>query len=221
MGSAMRCALCLLVLLYTANSTFPPVAPSAPETNDWLVAYKPGEDGKQTKLFLTQKGAKVKQNIKVADYNVDVVELPPGLATKGAGSTSNTGQGPPPAVLAELIAKFTNEVQYAEPDGVMTIAIRSLNDDADEIAVPAAIKASAVHSGLGKALWGLDRIDQASLPLMDSYSYNDTAGQGVTVYVLDTGILSSHAQFAGRTIPVQSYVSTFIRHAERQDDRSR
>ena len=203
MASPMRCAMCLLDLLYTVNATFPPVAPSTPETNDWLVAYKPGADGEQTKRFLTQKGANVKQNIKVADYNVDVVELPPGLATKGAGSTSN-GQGPPPAVLAELIAKFTDEVQYAEPDGVMTIATRSVNGDADDIAVAAAIKASAVQSGLGTALWGLDRIDQASLPLSNSYSYNDTAGQGVTVYVLDTGILTSHAQFAGRTIPVQS-----------------
>ena len=215
MGSAMRCALCLLILLYTVNATFPPVAPSTPETNDWLVAYKPGADGEQTKRFLTEKGAKVKQNIKVADYNVDVVELPPGLAKKVADSTSNPGRGPPPAVLEELIAKFTDEVQYAEPDGVMTIAIRSLNGDVDEIALAAAIKASAVQSGLGTALWGLDRIDQANLPLSDSFSYNDTAGQGVTVYVLDTGILTSHAQFAGRTIPVQSYITTSIKQKGR------
>ncbi|MGY0231505.1 S8 family serine peptidase [Longispora urticae] len=47
--------------------------------------------------------------------------------------------------------------------------------------------------------WGLDRIDQASLPLSKSYTYDDAAaGQGVTVYVVDTGIRFSHTEFEGR-----------------------
>ena len=33
--------------------------------------------------------------------------------------------------------------------------------------------------------WGLDRIDQTSLPLSDSYTYDPTAGAGVTAYVID------------------------------------
>jgi len=46
--------------------------------------------------------------------------------------------------------------------------------------------------------WGLDRIDQAGLPLDDSYSSPDSAGKGVTVYVIDTGIRISHKDFGGR-----------------------
>ena len=45
--------------------------------------------------------------------------------------------------------------------------------------------------------WGLDRIDQRSLPLSGSYGYAD-GGSGVTAYILDTGIRTSHKQFAGR-----------------------
>ncbi|GGT08794.1 hypothetical protein GCM10010207_04180 [Streptomyces atratus] len=34
--------------------------------------------------------------------------------------------------------------------------------------------------------WGLDRIDQKNLPLNQSYTYPDKAGEGVTAYIIDT-----------------------------------
>jgi len=46
-------------------------------------------------------------------------------------------------------------------------------------------------------VWGLDRIDQRSLPLSATYSYN-TTGSGVRAYVIDTGIRTSHVDFGGR-----------------------
>ena len=45
--------------------------------------------------------------------------------------------------------------------------------------------------------WGLDRIDQRSRPLNAIYTFNWT-GAGVRVYVIDTGIRTSHGQFGGR-----------------------
>ncbi|KFF97067.1 S8 family peptidase [Streptomyces europaeiscabiei] len=50
------------------------------------------------------------------------------------------------------------------------------------------------------APWGLDRSDQASLPLSGTYTYPDTAGSGVTAYVIDTGVRISHSQFGGRAV---------------------
>ncbi|MGW0585010.1 S8 family serine peptidase, partial [Streptomyces sp. NPDC002920] len=48
------------------------------------------------------------------------------------------------------------------------------------------------------APWGLDRIDQAALPLSGTYTYPDTAGGGVTAYVIDTGVRITHTQISGR-----------------------
>lgn len=57
------------------------------------------------------------------------------------------------------------------------------------------IFAVATQSG---ATWGLDRIDQENLPLNSTYSYPDQGGQGVHVYIIDTGLNAAHSEFTGR-----------------------
>lgn len=51
-----------------------------------------------------------------------------------------------------------------------------------------------------QATWGLDRIDQADLPLDTQYHFTGS-GAGVNVFVLDTGIRSDHVEFSGRLRP--------------------
>lgn len=46
---------------------------------------------------------------------------------------------------------------------------------------------------------GLDRIDQRDLPLSNTYSVHED-GKGVTVYVVDTGIRTTHKDFGGRAV---------------------
>ncbi|PNE03661.1 peptidase S8 and S53, subtilisin, kexin, sedolisin [Alcanivorax sp. MD8A] len=58
------------------------------------------------------------------------------------------------------------------------------------------------------ATWGLDRVDQPLLPLDNRFQYPDSGGQDVTVYVVDTGLRSTHNDFAGRVSPGRNFVST-------------
>ncbi len=55
-----------------------------------------------------------------------------------------------------------------------------------------------VDTQLG-ATWGLDRIDQRDLPLNGAYTYT-TFAAGVNVYVIDTGIRTTHTEFGGRAV---------------------
>ncbi len=54
-------------------------------------------------------------------------------------------------------------------------------------------------------MWGLSRIIQHDLPLYPAFTYVNT-GSGVTVYILDTGIRTTHVEFEGRA----SYGTNFV-----------
>ncbi|MFZ4718478.1 MAG: S8 family serine peptidase [Ilumatobacteraceae bacterium] len=57
-----------------------------------------------------------------------------------------------------------------------------------------------------RAPWGLDRSDQRALPLNGTYSYPAGGGAGVKVYVIDTGVRSTHVELAGRVAPGRTLI---------------
>ncbi len=76
------------------------------------------------------------------------------------------------------------------------------------IEVDGVATADASQSG---ATWGLDRIDQVSLPLNSTYNYNydgtyDSGASRVAAYIIDTGIFETHVEFTGRVLPGYSAI---------------
>lgn len=104
--------------------------------------------------------------------------------------------------------KVTHEYKYALQGAAMKLT------PAQRAAMAKDSRVSyIVPDGIAKAVgtqtsppWGLDRIDQANLPLNQTYNYPDQAGQGVNVYIVDTGINATHSDFSGRVGAGYDYV---------------
>jgi len=74
------------------------------------------------------------------------------------------------------------------------------NPNVQSIEQDQTVSLQQIVSPQNQATWGLDRIDQADLPLDTQYHFTAT-GAGVTAFVIDTGIRADHVEFAGRLRP--------------------
>ncbi|KAI0455667.1 subtilisin-like protease PR1K [Xylaria acuta] len=109
---------------------------------------------------------------------VQILEAHKNLVASKVDYTYNSNQftGFAASMTAEEVEALQNmpDVEYIEHDAI--------------------VRASATQTG---ADWGLARLSNTS-PSSSTYTYDDSAGEGVCAYVVDTGIDVDHPEFEGR-----------------------
>ncbi|HEX5567996.1 MAG TPA: S8 family serine peptidase, partial [Streptomyces sp.] len=104
-----------------------------------------------------------------------------------------------------LVRKYGATIKRTYHEALNGYAVQLTEGEAKRLAADPAVETVAQDQTVSIAgtqtnppSWGLDRIDQRSLPLDNSYTYPDSAGRGVTAYIIDTGVRITHSDFEGR-----------------------
>jgi subtilisin family serine protease len=98
-------------------------------------------------------------------------------------------------VVKQTFEKVLNAAVIEVPESAVAGLLR--NPRVLSIEADSSVMVEPVSSTQVGATWGIDRIDQRTLPLNGAFSSPSTANN-VSIYVVDTGIDASHPEFTGR-----------------------
>ena len=111
-------------------------------------------------------------------------------ATAAPGGATCTTTGATTCTISGL----TNGTAY-------TVSVKATNalgtSPASANSAPATPATVVKARDIATQAWGVDRLDQRALPL-DGRIVEPAIGNGVTAYIIDTGIRADHTEFAGR-----------------------
>ena len=129
----------------------------------------------------------------------------PGSVSGSYLVTLKGGTAAPSAVGKGLATKYGARISHTYGTALNGYAIEANERQARLLAADARVASVAQDTRItvdrtqrNPPSWGLDRLDQPSLPLSKSYTSPGSGGSGVTVYVIDTGIRITHQDFDGR-----------------------
>jgi len=134
-----------------------------------------------------------------APVNASLTDVVPGhyivVMKAGAPSSEAVVQRHALSSLLKMDQKFTT-VMHGFSAAVSEEDVASLRNDPDVESVEPDryVHQLSTETGMG---WALDRLDQHSMPLNNSFAYGAT-GYGVNIYVVDGGIRYTHVEFGGR-----------------------
>jgi subtilisin family serine protease len=105
--------------------------------------------------------------------------------------------------LKDMLERHPGKAEYVEPDArVMHIPVT----ESSTSETPTLTQS--------RPPWGLDRIDDESLPLDYSYLGDAADGSGVHVYVFDSGIRTTHSDFGNRAISTLDMSQGYARECQ-------
>ncbi len=118
-----------------------------------------------------------------------------------------------PVDMTSAVADFASQAEYSlnaqilhqYSGGVNGVAIRLEPEQLGTLLADPNVKyveqdtISELNLVQNNPTWGLDRIDERSLPLDNVYD-SDQTGAGINVYIIDTGIDLDHPNFSGRVV---------------------
>lgn len=137
----------------------------------------------------------LRQADKIANHYIVVLDDAV-VGEKGAYSIA-------PYIAEDMASSYSGKVEHVYQHALNGFSVEMSEKDAEALSQDFRVK-FVEEDGMMYATatqtnppWGLDRIDQRNRPLSGTYTYNWT-GSGVRVYVIDTGIRTTHTQFGGR-----------------------
>ncbi|KAI1828383.1 subtilisin-like protease PR1K [Xylaria intraflava] len=142
--------------------------------------------------LLTPRNAEVIQGKYIVKLKTgsDSLEAHTNLISSKTDHTYSAGtfSGFAASLTAEEIETLQNmpDVEYIEQDAIAKTFATETEENAD---------------------WGLARLSSTS-PSSTSYTYDDTAGEGVCAYIVDTGVEVDHEEFEGRATWASNQVDT-------------
>ncbi|TQV98079.1 hypothetical protein V2A60_006229 [Cordyceps javanica] len=111
------------------------------------------------------------------------------------------------SIMAETADHVYNDVMQGFAGSLDEAALEELRNHPDvEYIEQDSIVSLSGYTTQPNAVWGLTRISHKRNG-GSGYTYDESAGAGTCVYVLDTGVDDRHADFGGRAKQVKSFVS--------------